>query len=77
MRRTEPLELVDLRLRALLEVLSHYHSRLNTLLSERYKKFENQVLSAMILYSKEHDQVRLIRNSTLHSLPTEVEKELN
>ena len=68
--KTEPLELVDLRLRALLEVLSHYHSRLNTLLSERYKKFENQVLS-MILYSKEHDKF----DSISFSLPTEAEKE--
>ena len=68
--RTEPLESVDLRLRELLEVLSRYHSGLNTLLSERYKRFENQVLS-MILYSKEHDKF----DSISFSLPTEAEKE--
>lgn len=69
--KTEPLEeLVDLRLSTLLDVLSHYHSRLNTLLSERYKQFENQVLS-VILYSKEHDKF----DSISFSLPLEAEKE--
>lgn len=67
--RTDPLESVDVRLQKLLEGLSHYHSRLNALLSEHYNKFKNQVLS-MILYSKEHDRTDL----TL-SLPTEAEKD--
>ena len=71
--RREPLESVDLRLEELLESLSRYHSILNAQLSERYREFEHQVLS-VILYSKEHDQFRLIRNSTLQSFPTKVEK---
>ena len=73
------LESVDLRLRELLEDLSRYHTRLNALLSERYKKFEHQVLS-VILYSKENDQLDSILNS-IRSSPltdssplTEVEK---
>ena len=53
--RTEPLESVDLRLQELLEDLSRYHSILNAQLSERYKKFERQVLS-VILYSKDQDK---------------------
>ena len=71
--RTELLELMDLRLEDLLAGLSRHHSILNAQLSERYRGFERQVLSA-ILYNKEHDQFRLIRNSTLHSFPTKVEK---
>lgn len=71
--RTVPLESVDLRLKELLEGLLHYHSRLNTQLSERYKAFEHQVLS-VILYSKEHDQINSILNSIPSSLPTEAEK---
>lgn len=71
--RTERLESVDLHLEELLEGLSRYHSILNAQLSERYREFEHQVLS-VILYSKEHDQFRLIRNSTLHSFPTKIEK---
>ena len=55
--RENSLESVDVRLQELLEGLSHYHSRLNTLLSKRYKEFEHQVLS-VILYSKEHDQLK-------------------
>ena len=68
-RRTNPLESVDLRLEELLEGLFHYHSRLNTLLSERYKEFEHQVLSVM-LYSKDHDRLGLIPSSS----PTRAEK---
>ena len=64
-----PLESVDLRLRELLADLSRYHTRLNALLSERYKEFEHEVLSE-ILYSKEHDRLDLIPSS----LPTETEK---
>ena len=64
------LESVDLRLEELLNGLSRYHTILNAQLSERYKKFENQVLS-MILYSKEHDKF----DSISFSLPTEAEKE--
>lgn len=67
--REKPLESVDVRLEELLEGLSHYYSRLNTRLSERYKEFEHQVLS-VILYSKEHDQLNLLPTS----LPTEAEK---
>ena len=67
-RRTVPLESIDVRLQKLLEGLLHYHSRLNTRLSERYKEFEHQVLS-VILYSKEHDQLDLTP-----SLPREYEK---
>ena len=67
--RTRVLESVDLRLEELLGELSHYYSRLNTQLSERYKEFEHQVLSA-ILYSKEHDQLDLTP-----SLPTANEKD--
>lgn len=72
--RRESLESVDLRLEDLLEGLSRYHSILNAQLSERYREFERQVLS-VILYNKEHDQLKSIRNSVFHSLPTEVEKE--
>ena len=53
--RTGFLESVDLRLQELLEDLSRYHSILNAQLSERYKKFERQVLS-VILYSKDEDK---------------------
>ena len=53
--RTGLLESVDLRLQELLEDLSRYHSILNAQLSERYKKFERQVLS-VILYSKDQDK---------------------
>ena len=67
-RKTNPLESVDLRLEELLEGLFHYHSRLNTLLSERYKEFEHQVLS-VILYSKDLDRLDLTP-----SLPTKAEK---
>lgn len=66
--RMERLESVDLRLQDLLGALSRYYSRLNTLLSKRYKEFEHQVLS-VILYSKDLDQLDLTP-----SLPTEVEK---
>ena len=72
--RKEPLESVDLRFEELLEDLSRYHSILNAQLSEHYREFEHQVLS-MILYSKEHDRLKSIRNSVFHSLPTEVEKD--
>ena len=68
--RTDSVESVDLRLRELLEGLPYYHTRLNALLSERYREFEHQVLS-MILYSKKHDQPNLIPFSS----PTEAEKE--
>ena len=67
--RRRPLESIDLRLNELLRELWHYHSGLNTQLSERYRDFENQVLS-VILYSKEHDQI----DSIPSSLPTESEK---
>lgn len=67
--KTIPLESVDVRLEELLEGLSHYYSRLNTRLSERYKEFEHQVLS-VILYSKEHDQLKFLSPS----LPTAAEK---
>ena len=72
--RSVPLESVDLRLQELLEDLSRYHSRLNTLLSERYKDFEREVLS-VILYSKEHDHLDSILSSIPASLPTETEKD--
>ena len=68
------LESVDVRLHILLEGLFHYHSRLNTQLSERYREFERQVLS-VILYNKDHDQLHSILNSIPSSLPTETEKE--
>ena len=72
--RTNSLESsVDVRLDKLLEKLSLYHSTLNTRLSERYRAFERQVLSA-ILYNKDQDQPDLILES-IRSLPTEVEKE--
>ena len=71
--RTRTLESVDLRLEELLEGLFHYHSRLNTLLSKRYKEFEHQVLS-VILYSKEHDQLDSIFSSIPSKLPTITEK---
>ena len=72
--RTNSLDSVDLRLeKLLLEDLSRYHSILNARLSERYREFERQVLSA-ILYSKDKDQPDLILES-IRSLPTEVEKE--
>ena len=72
--RKKPLESVDLRLEDLLEGLSRYHSILNAQLSERYREFERQVLS-VILFSKEHDQLKSIRNSVFHSPPTEAEKD--
>lgn len=72
--RTRVLESVDLRLEELLRELSHYYSRLNTRLSERYKEFEHEVLS-VILYSKEHDQLDSILSSIVSSLPTETEKD--
>ena len=68
--RTDLVESVDVRLDELLDELSHYHSRLNTQLSERYKKFEHQVLLEM-LYNKEHDQL----DSLSFSLPTQAEKD--
>lgn len=68
--RTGPSESVDLRLDELLDDLSHYHSRLNTQLSKRYKEFEHQALS-VILYSEEADQL----DSIPPSFPTQVEKE--
>ena len=68
--RLEPLESVDLRLHDLLEGISDYHTRLNALLSDRYKEFEHQVLS-VILYSKEHDQPEALSLS----LPTETDKD--
>ena len=68
--RPRDLESVDARLEELLRELFHYHSRLNAQLSERYKEFEHQVLS-VILYSKEHDQLK----SFPPSLPTEPEKD--
>ena len=71
--RKKPLESVDLRLEDLLEDLSRYHSILNAQLSERYREFERQVLS-VILFRKEHDQLKSIRNSVFHSPPTEAEK---
>ena len=61
-------------LEVLLEDIFHYHSQLNTRLSQRYKEFEHQVLSA-ILYSKEHDQLDLILNSLPSKLPTKTEKQ--
>ena len=72
--KKEPLESVDLRLEELLDNLSRYHSILNAQLSERYREFERQVLS-VILFSKEHDQLKSIRNSVFHSPPTEAEKD--
>ena len=72
--RKKPLESVDLRLEELLESLSRYHSILNAQLSERYREFEREVLS-VILFSKEHDQLKSIRNSVFHSPPTEAEKD--
>ena len=57
--RTEPLESVDVRLKRLWDDLSRYHSSLNTLLSERYKDFERDALSA-ILYSKDQDKLNSI-----------------
>ena len=68
--RTGPLESVDLRLDELLDDLSHYHSRLNTQLSKRYKEFEHQALS-VILYNEEDDQI----DSIPPSFPTQTEKE--
>ena len=70
----EPLESVDLRLGELLGELSHYHSGLNTQLSERYKAFELEVLSVM-LYSKEHDHLDSILSSIHSFLPTETQKD--
>ena len=71
--RTNPVESVDARLQELLKELARYHTRLNAQLSERYRKFEHQVLSEM-LYSKKHDQVRSIRPSMVDSLLTEDDK---
>ena len=67
---TDSVESVNLRLRKLLERLSRYHSSLNALLSERYKKFEHQVLSEM-LYRKDHGQLELFPPAS----PTQEEKE--
>lgn len=67
---TGPLESVDLRLDELLDDLSDYHSRLNAMLSESYRKFEHQALS-VILYSEEDDQL----DSIPPSFPTQAEKE--
>ena len=72
--RREPLESVDLRLEKLLSSLSRYYSILNAQLSERYREFERQVLSA-ILYSKEHDQVYSMLKAVPSSLPTKTEKD--
>jgi predicted ATP-dependent endonuclease of OLD family len=72
--KTTSLESVDLRLEELLEGLFHYHSRLNTLLSKRYKEFELEVLSVM-LYSKEHDHLDSILSSIPSSLPTKTQKD--
>ena len=72
--RTEPLELVDLRLRELLRELFNYHSGLNTQLSERYKAFELEVLSVM-LYSKELDHLNSILSLIPSFLPTETQKD--
>ena len=66
-------ESVDLRLNELLEGLSRYYSILNAQLSERYREFERQVLSA-ILYNKDHDQLHSIFDSLPSSLPTEAER---
>ena len=71
---TDPVELIDLRLRELLKDLSRYHSVLNTRLSKRHRDFEHQALSVM-LYSREHDQLDSILNSIISALPTEAEKE--
>ena len=60
-------------LEVLLDDIFHYHSHLQTHLSKRYKEFEHQVLSA-ILYSKEHDQLGLIRSALPSKLPTKTEK---
>ena len=61
--REGSLESVDLRLGESLEGLSRYHSSLNTLLSERYKSFEREVLS-VILYSKDRDALNSISFSS-------------
>ena len=71
--KTGLLEAVDIRIRRLMEGLTHYYSGLNTRLSRRYKEFEHLVLSE-ILYRKEHDQLNPIRESVRPSLPTEAEK---
>ena len=60
-------------LEEMVEDIFEYHSHLNTRLSKRYKKFEHQVLSA-ILYSKEYDQLDLILSSMPSKLPTITEK---
>lgn len=66
----DSLEPVDLQLEELLGNLSIYYSRLNAMLSERYRKFEHQALS-VILYSEEDDQL----DSIPPSFPTQAEKE--
>ena len=71
--RIGSLESVDLRLKELRQDFRHYHGDLIAQLTERYKVFEREVFS-VILYSKEHDQLKSIRNSIFHSLPTEAEK---
>lgn len=74
-RRTniESLDSIDLRLKELRHYFMSYHGGLIAQLAERYKVFERQVLSVP-LYSKEHDQLKSIRNSIFHSLPTKAEK---
>ena len=68
--RTYSSESPDTRLSQLIENdLSRYCAALNAQLSERYQKFERQVLSA-ILYNKDHDQL----HSLPPSLPTETER---
>ena len=53
---TDSVESVNARLQELLEESRSLSHGLNAQLSERYRKFEHQVLSEM-LYSKEHDQL--------------------
>lgn len=68
--RTYSSESPDTRLSQLIENdLPRYCAALNAQLSERYRKFERQVLSA-ILYNKDHDQL----HSLPPSLPTETER---
>ena len=71
--KANSLESVDVRLNKLLEGVSRYHTILNAQLSERYREFERQVLSA-ILYSKDQDQPHLILESIRSASPTEDEK---
>ena len=67
---TDSLESVDLRLEELLGDLSIYYSRLNAMLSERFRKFEHQALS-VILYREDDYQL----DSIPPSFPTQAEKE--